>query len=54
MENGIRLVGGGFLFYGEGVHRINDPFHTVLEPQSFGVNTIVHGDRTLVVIQEVS
>lgn len=49
----IRLVGGGFVFYGEGVHRISDPFHTVLRPQSFGANTIVHGDRTLVVIEEV-
>jgi regulator of protease activity HflC (stomatin/prohibitin superfamily) len=31
---------------------IVDPFHKVYSPESFGVNTIVHGDRTLVVVEQ--
>lgn len=43
---------GGFEFRSEGVHMIADPFHHVYGPESFGVNTIVHGDRTLVVVEQ--
>ena len=37
---------------GEGVHLIVDPFHSVQEPRSFGVNQIVHGDRSIIVVEQ--
>ncbi|GMH59939.1 hypothetical protein TrRE_jg3516 [Triparma retinervis] len=44
---------GNFNFHGVGNHLICDPFHKVAEnPQSYGVNTIVHGDRSLLVIEQ--
>lgn len=43
---------GGFLFHGQGNHLVCDPFYTVRQPEAFGVNTIVHGDRSLLVVQQ--
>ncbi|KAK3234167.1 hypothetical protein CYMTET_55596 [Cymbomonas tetramitiformis] len=43
---------GGFLFHGQGNHLIWDPFYKVHDPKAFGVNTIVHGDRSLLVVQQ--
>jgi hypothetical protein len=34
------------------VHLIVDPFHSVQEPRSFGVNQIVHGDRSIIVVEQ--
>ena len=60
---------GNFLFYGAGVHLILDPFYTVHErARDFGNPTagmgvsqqqgraqgpILHGDRTIVVVEQV-
>ncbi|KAK3243439.1 hypothetical protein CYMTET_42730 [Cymbomonas tetramitiformis] len=43
---------GGFIFHGKGNHLICDPFYKVHTPKPFGVNTIVHGDRSLLVVQQ--
>ena len=34
------------------MHLIVDPFHSVQEPRSFGVNQIVHGDRSIIVVEQ--
>jgi hypothetical protein len=43
---------GSFMFYGEGVHRICDPFYTVGNTVKYNKGAVVHGDRTLVVVQQ--
>eukprot|EP00239_Pterosperma_sp_CCMP1384_P003493 CAMPEP_0197850822 /NCGR_PEP_ID=MMETSP1438-20131217/16503_1 /TAXON_ID=1461541 /ORGANISM="Pterosperma sp., Strain CCMP1384" /LENGTH=490 /DNA_ID=CAMNT_0043464197 /DNA_START=212 /DNA_END=1684 /DNA_ORIENTATION=+ len=43
---------GGYHFHAVGNHLILDPFYKIKKPVSFGVNTIVHGDRTLMVVQQ--
>lgn len=44
---------GGFEFRSEGVHLINDPFYSVeSESSPYGTGTFVHGDRTLVVVEQ--
>lgn len=36
---------GAYEFRSQGVHLICDPFYSVKGTESFGNNTIVHGDR---------
>lgn len=43
---------GGFHFHGTGNHLILDPFYSYGKAESYGVNTIVHGDRSLLVIKQ--
>ena len=43
---------GGFHFYKAGVHLSKDPFYNFSKSQPFGVNTIVHGDRSLLVVEQ--
>mmetsp|Transcript_57043 Transcript_57043/g.116748 ORF Transcript_57043/g.116748 Transcript_57043/m.116748 type:complete len:507 (+) Transcript_57043:129-1649(+) len=43
---------GGYEFRKQGVHLICDPFYSVKGYESFGQNTIVHGDRTLLVVEQ--
>lgn len=43
---------GNFDFHGVGNHLICDPFYKIGENTSYGVNTIVHGDRSLLVIEQ--
>ncbi|GMI01293.1 hypothetical protein TrST_g11739 [Triparma strigata] len=43
---------GGYHFHGTGNHLILDPFYSYDKVQSYGVNTIVHGDRSLLVIEQ--
>ncbi|GMH67228.1 hypothetical protein TL16_g04626 [Triparma laevis f. inornata] len=43
---------GGFHFYGTENHLILDPFYSYGKAESYGVNTIVHGDRSLLVIKQ--
>merc|ERR1719473_2285416 len=49
----IRDGRGGFAFASEGVHMICDPFYSVDGQSSpYGTGTFVHGDRTLVVVEQ--
>jgi len=43
---------GGFLFHGQGVHRICDPFYTVGKATTYQQGCIQHGDLTLVVVEQ--
>lgn len=43
---------GGFHFFKAGVHLLRDPFYSYAKSQTFGVNTIVHGDRSLLVVEQ--
>lgn len=44
---------GNFLFYGEGVHLITDPFFKVkAEHQRISSSIMLHGDRALVTVEQ--
>lgn len=51
----VRLVQDGrgkFFFYGQGVHRICDPFYKVGKAKAYQRGTIQHGDLTLAVVEQ--
>lgn len=43
---------GGYFFYGQGVHRINDPFYQVGQAANYATGVIKNGDLTLAVIEQ--
>lgn len=43
---------GSYEFRREGVHMICDPFYTVGDTKEFDINTIVHGDRVILVVEQ--
>jgi len=43
---------GGFFFYGQGVHRICDPFYSVGKAVKFDKGVVKHGDLTLCVVEQ--
>jgi hypothetical protein len=44
---------GSYLFYGEGVHLITDPFFKVNLPyQRISSDVMLHGDRALVTVEQ--
>ena len=43
---------GGYQFHSKGNHLIIDPFYRVKAAQPYGDNIIVHGDRSLLVIEQ--